>query len=61
MASRSHSRHGLIPEYYKCVLIGSKVVSGDTQTNRQNGELVILTFLFKELKAKNSVPTANKT
>jgi hypothetical protein len=40
-------------EFHKNLPIGSKVIRGDTQTDRETGDLISLTFLFKESQAKN--------
>jgi hypothetical protein len=39
-------------EFHKNIPIGSKVIKGDTQTDRQTGDLISLTFLFKEGRLK---------
>jgi hypothetical protein len=46
--------HDLRTEFHKNLPTGSKVVRGHTQTDRQTGDLISLTFLFKECKLKTS-------
>jgi hypothetical protein len=38
--------------FIKNLPIGSKVIRGDTQTDRQTGDLISLTFLFKGSRLK---------
>jgi hypothetical protein len=49
--------HDLSTEFHKKLPIGSKVIREDTQidrrTDRQTGDLISLTFLFKESRLKN--------
>jgi hypothetical protein len=40
--------HNVPTKFHKNLEIGSKVIRGDTQTDRQTGDLISLTFLFKE-------------
>jgi hypothetical protein len=40
--------HDLPTKFHKNLSIGSEVIRGDTQTDRQTGYLISLTFLFKE-------------
>jgi hypothetical protein len=47
--------HDLPTEFHKNLPIGSKVIRGDTQTDRQTGDLISLTFLFKERRQKYGV------
>jgi hypothetical protein len=42
--------HDLPTEFYKNLSMGSKVIRGDT--DRQTGDLISLTFLFKESRLK---------
>jgi hypothetical protein len=48
--------HDLPTEFHKYLSIGSKVIRRDTQidrwTDRQTGDLISLTFLFKESRLK---------
>jgi hypothetical protein len=44
--------HDLSTEFHKNLPIGSKVIRGDTQTDRQTGNLMSLSFLFKESRLK---------
>jgi hypothetical protein len=62
MASRSLQWHYLPTKFNKSLPIGSKVIRGDTQTDRQTdgqtdrqtGDLISLTFLFKEIRLKTA-------
>jgi hypothetical protein len=49
--------HDLLTEFHKNLPIGSKVIRGghtqiDRRTDRQAGDLISLTFLFKESRLK---------
>jgi hypothetical protein len=44
--------HDLRTEFHKNLPIGSKVIRGDTQTDRQTDVLISLTFLFEESRLK---------
>jgi hypothetical protein len=47
--------HELTTEFHKNLPIGSKVIRGDTQTDRQAGDLISLTFLFEDSRLKKKV------
>jgi hypothetical protein len=42
-------------EFHKNLPIGSRVIRGDTQKDRQDGDLISLTFLFKESRLKTTM------
>jgi hypothetical protein len=45
--------HDLPTEFHKNLPVGSNVIRGEgTQTDRQTGDLLSLTFLFKESRIK---------
>jgi hypothetical protein len=41
-----------LPNFIKKLLICSKVIQGDSQTDKQNGYLISLNFLLKESRLK---------
>jgi hypothetical protein len=47
--------HDLPTEFHKNLPIGSKVIRGDRQTDRQTGDLISLTFLFEERRLKMNI------